>query len=71
MSCFLRRLLVAFAIANTFLNVVMFILIILPRERTRRIRHTLARLAMAGWAGTARVWTMVHEDLWQGGNGHG
>jgi hypothetical protein len=67
----MKRLLISFAIANTLLNVIMFILIVLPRERTRRIRRALARVAMAGWAGTARVWTMVHEDLWQGGNGHG
>jgi hypothetical protein len=66
----MKRLLISFAIANTLLNVIMFVLIILPRERTRRIRHALARVVQGGWIASSRLWTMIHEDLWQKGNGH-
>lgn len=65
-----KRAFILFAIANLALNLFMFILVIMPRQHTRRIRHALARLVINLWVGTSRVWSMLHEDLWQRGNGH-
>lgn len=67
---FVKRAFVSFAIANAALNVVMFLLVVLPRERTRHVRHTLARVVMRLWVLLARVGSMLHEDLWQKGNGY-
>ncbi len=65
-----KRLVVLFAIANLAFTLFMFVLIILPRQYTRRIRHALARLVVGAWVGNSRVWSMLHDDLWQKGNGH-
>lgn len=70
MSDFAKKLLWAFAIANTILNVIMFILVILPRDKTRLIRHALAAMVMKLWISDSRLWAMIHDDLWQKGNGH-
>lgn len=70
MRGFIKQLLIAFAIANTILNVTMFLLIFLPRDYTRPIRHILARWVMTLWVSDSRFWAMLHDDLWQKGNGH-
>lgn len=67
---FIKRAFVLFAIANTALNVVMFVLVALPRERTRAVRHTLARVVMRFWILCGRLGVMLYEDLWQKGNGY-
>lgn len=66
----MRKLIKQVCIVNLILNIIMFILIIMPRKRTRRIRHFFAKLFMELWVGVSRAFAMIYEDLWQKGNGY-
>jgi hypothetical protein len=66
----MRRLIVAAALMSLAVNIIMVILVVLPRKHTRRLRHFLARVVMGLWVSTGRMWAMLHDDFWQRGNGH-
>jgi len=51
------------------LHLVIFALLFLPRRYTKRVRRFLAGLVMAQWIGGSRISQIVHELLWQRGDG--
>jgi flagellar biosynthesis protein FliR len=46
------------------------VLVIAPRRVPRQIRYLLALLVMWQWKKLSRLSAIIHNHLWQKGNGH-
>lgn len=53
------------------LLMVITILIILPRQTRRQIRHRLADFVLWQWIKGSAISARAHHWLWREGNGHG
>lgn len=63
---FIKKLLLLFGI----MHLIVVILVLLPRQHTRRVRHALAIIPLMLWASFSRLFALGHDVLWQKGNGH-
>ena len=54
---------------TTFMSIVLFVLILMPRETFRAFRHCLSQKNMWLWKKTSLIHAHINDWLWQRGNG--